>query len=115
VGRLKKTHTIAFRVDEDEFRGIDAAAVADGLTANEWCRDLVLARLGGAQLLGAGERLLYEEVACLRYLLGHGLKLLASGLLTAEAWEAVTTQADGNSARIAQVLLAKRGGREVAG
>lgn len=109
MGRLKKTHTVAFRVDGEEFRRIDEAAGAEGLGANQWCRNLVLARLGGAQPLGAGERLLYEEVACLRYLLGHGLKLLAAGQLTAEAWEAVTAQADRNSARIAQVLLAKRG------
>ena len=109
MGRLKKTHTVAFRVDKDEFRRIGGAAGTEGLGANEWCRELVLARVGGAHALGAGERLLYEEVACLRYLLGHGLKLLAAGQLSAEAWEETIARADRNSARIAEVLLAKRG------
>ena len=89
MGRLKKTHTVAFRVDEDKFRRINEAAGAEALGANEWCRELVLARVGGAHALGAGERLLYEEVACLRYLLSHGLKLLATGHLSAEAWDEV--------------------------
>jgi hypothetical protein len=109
VGRLKKTHTVAFRVDEDEYRRVDAAAGAEGLGANEWCRGLVLARVGGAQALGPGERLLYEEVACLRYLLAHGLKLLAAGRLSPGAWEETIALADRNAARIAEVLLARRG------
>jgi hypothetical protein len=109
VGRLKKTHTIAFRVDDEEFRRIYQAAGAEGLGANEWCRELVLARVGGAHALGLGERLLYEEVACLRYLLAHGLKLLAAGQLSPGAWEETIALADRNSARIAEVLLARRG------
>ena len=108
MGRLTKTHTVAFRVDGEEFRRIDEAAAAEGLGANEWCRALVLARLGGAQALDAGQRIVYEEVACLRYLFGHGMKLLASGALSREAWEAVTTQADRSPSGIAQVLLTRR-------
>jgi hypothetical protein len=106
MGRLTKT--IAFRVDEDEFRRVDERAAREGLGANDWCRALVLAEAKGAGALGAGERLLYEEVASLRYLVGHGLRLLAAGGLTPEEWEAVTAQADRQAARIAGVLMEKR-------
>lgn len=110
--KLKKTHTIAFRVDEEAYRAIEDAAAVEGLGANEWCRDLTVSRLGQPGCgLGASERLIYEEVACLRYLIGHGFKMLASGRLTAEAWEAVTAQADRSAAQIARVLIERHEGR----
>lgn len=106
MGRLTKT--IAFRVDEDEFRQVNERAAREGFGANDWCRALVLAEVKGAKAPGEGGRPLYEEVASLRYLVGHGLRLLAAGGLTPEAWEAVTAQADRHAARIAGVLLEKR-------
>ena len=106
MGRL--TETIAFRVDEDEFRRVDERAAREGVGANDWCRALVLAEVKGAKGPDGGEQPLYEEIAVLRYLVGHGLRLLAAGGLTPEAWEAVTAQADRHAARIAEVLREKR-------
>jgi len=56
----------------------------------------------------AGERALFEEMARLRFIVGNGLKLLAAGELTTDGWRQTLVEAEKNSAKIAEQLLAIR-------
>ena len=54
-------------------------------------------------------RLIYTELAILRFLIGHGFKLLFSrNAAEAAAWTKLTTQADQRSDDIVQELLSRR-------
>ena len=54
-------------------------------------------------------RLIYTELAILRFLLGHGFKLLFSrNAAEASAWTKLTMQADQKSDEIVQELLSRR-------
>src|SRR5438067_2261290 len=104
----RKTRTIAFRVTDEEYKRIEDAAAATGEDPNEWCRNLSLALSGRGDGLSRNERLLYEELARLRYLVGHGFRMLAGEELSVEAWEKTTNAADQKGAQIADTLLARR-------
>lgn len=108
IFHMPKTRTIAFRLTEEEYRQIEGAASATGEEANDWCRNLALAESGRGDGLSRNERLLYEELARLRYLVGLGFQMLSAGQLTAEAWEKTRTAADQKGAQIADALLARR-------
>jgi hypothetical protein len=81
----KKTKTIAFRLTDEEYKQIEEAAAATGADPNEWCRNLLLAQSSSGGGLSRNERLLYEELARLRYLVGHGFRMLAGRKLSPEA------------------------------
>ena len=53
----------------------------------------------------AGERILFEEMARLRFIVGNGLKLLAACELTTEGWRQALVEAEKNSTKIAEQLL----------
>jgi uncharacterized protein (DUF1778 family) len=91
----KRTKTIAFRVTDEDYARIEKAATAIGDDNNSWCRNAVLSQLSEANTFTNNERLIYQEIALLRYLLGHGFKLLFSGNeSTAATWKKLTIQAD---------------------
>jgi hypothetical protein len=54
----------------------------------------------------AGEKALFEEMARLRFIVGNGLKLLAAGELTTDGRRQALVEAEKNSAKIAEQLLA---------
>jgi hypothetical protein len=59
---------------------------------------------------GAGltktERLIYEEIARVRYLVGHGFRMLIGGqVATPEGWKKITADADYHKEVIADDLL----------
>lgn len=104
----RKTKTIAFRLTDEEYKQIEEAAAASGEDPNEWCRNLSLAQSNSGGGLSRNERLLYEELARLRYLVGHGFRMLAGRELSPDAWEKTTSAADQKGAQIADALLARR-------
>lgn len=108
MSRAKRTHTIIFRVTDDEHKKIEAAARATGEEPNDWSRRVTIAQASQPSALSASERLVYEELARVRYLLGHGFGLLAGNQLSVPSWEKVKTTADQKSVEIADVLLARR-------
>ena len=108
TGEAKKTKSVAFRLTDEEYAQIERAALAAGEDPNGWCRKIALTESRGGYGLTRDERLLYEEVARVRYLLGHGFRLLAQGGLGAEAWERLTAQADQKGQQIADALLSRR-------
>lgn len=108
MSEAKKTKSIAFRLTDEEYAQIEGAALAAGEDPNNWCRRLALTESKAGYGLTKDERLIYEEIARVRYLLGHGFRLLARGEMSPEAWEKITAQADQKGEQITDALLARR-------
>ncbi len=85
--------------------------MAAGDSTNNWCRKLALTQSSEGYELTENQRLFYEEIARVRYLAGHGFRmLLGADEATAETWKRITTQADQRSERIVEDLF--RGGND---
>ena len=106
--RGAKDWIITFRVDKETFLSLGTKAKETGQKLNEWMRDLAVGEATKEGPMTPGERVLFEEVARLRFITGNGLKLLATGELTLETLRQVLAEADEKSDRIAQQLLEKR-------
>jgi len=102
---------ISFRLSESAYEKIEEIARVAGKKPNEWCRELVESEAGVGSPLSGTERILYEEIACLRYLVGSGLGLLSTGTLTVEKWNEKVKEAESNAASIVRSLLEKRRAR----
>jgi uncharacterized protein (DUF1778 family) len=63
----KKNKMIAFRLTEEEYAPAESAARAAGDDTNNWVRSVVLARANTAQGMTKAQRLIYEELARVRY------------------------------------------------
>ena len=110
MSESKRTRNIAFRVNDEDYAKIEKAAAAAGDEPNNWCRTVAFSQLTEGHTFTRNERLIYQEVALLRFLLGHGFKMLFSdNENTAATWKKLTTQADQKSEEIVNELLSRRG------
>jgi hypothetical protein len=73
-----KEHVIGFRVDWNEYQEIERQAEPRGEEVSEWCRNLALSEARKPFGLTASERILLEEIAVLRTMLGVLLKRVLS-------------------------------------
>lgn len=109
VKKNKKTKLIAFRVTGNEYAQIERIALSVGGDPNNWCRKIIVSEACEGPGFTKTERLLYEEVARVRYLIGHGFRmLLGSKEGTASAWKKYTADLDQSSEIIAANLLSRR-------
>ena len=109
VRETKKTKLIAFRVTDDEYAQIERIALAVGEDPNNWCRVLTVSAAREGSGLTKTERLIYEEIARVRYLVGCGFRiLLSSKETTAAHWKKITADDDYSRAVIADDLLSRR-------
>lgn len=109
MGETKRTRNIAFRVTEEDYARVEKAATAAGDDPNNWCRKAALGQLSEGHTFTKNERLIYQEIALLRFLLGHGFKLLFSRNETTSAtWKKLTAQADQHSEEIFSEVLSRR-------
>jgi hypothetical protein len=109
MSETKRTKNIAFRLTDKEYAQIERAAAGAGDDPNTWCRKLALKHSGGEHPLTKNERLLYQEIAILRFLVGHGFKLLLSTNETMTSdWKKLIAQADQRSDTIVEELLSRR-------
>ncbi len=109
MSETKRTRNIAFRVTDAEYARIEAAATAAGDDPNNWCRKAAVEHLAEGHTFTKNERLIYQEIALLRFLIGHGFKLLFSrNETTAATWKTLTAQADQNSEEIFGEVLSRR-------
>ncbi|MFY9620279.1 MAG: hypothetical protein WAM70_16655 [Pyrinomonadaceae bacterium] len=109
MSETKRTKNIAFRVTDEDYARIEEAATAAGDDANNWYRKATLGQLSEGHTFTKNERLIYQEIALLRFLLGHGFKLLFSrNEATAATWKKLTAQADRRSTEIMDEVLSRR-------
>jgi hypothetical protein len=109
MSETKRNKNIAFRLTDDEYDQVERHAFAAGEDANTWCRKVALMQTTEGFGLTKNDRLLYEEIARARYLVGHGFRLLfASKEPTAAAWKKLTADIDQHSEIIADDLLSRR-------
>ena len=105
----KKVKTIAFRITDEEYALAESAAKAAGDDTNNWWRNLVLARANTGRGMTKAERLIYEELARVRYLAGNDFRLLfGSEPVTAATWKKITADADQSSEIIADLLSRRK-------
>ena len=106
----KKNKTIAFRLTEEEYALAESAATAAGdESPSSWCRTLVLQQAIPGYRMTKNQRLLYEEIARARYLVGNGFRMLfGSEPITAATWKKITADADQSSGIITKELLSRR-------
>lgn len=106
---IKRTRNISFRLTDEEYTQVERAASAAGDDPNIWCRKAAIDESSEEFAFTKNERLLYQEIALLRFLLGHGFKMLFSrDETTAANWKKLTAQADQNSEEIVEELLSRR-------
>src|SRR5438132_11047311 len=109
MSETKRTRNIAFRVTDEDYARIEKAATAAGDDPNNWCRKAAVGQLSDGHTFTKNERLIYQEIALLRFLLGHGFKLLFSrNETTAATWKKLTIQADQRSETIVEEVLSRR-------
>jgi Mobilization protein NikA len=101
-----REHVIGFRVDWNEYREIERQAEKRGEEVSEWCRNLVLSESGKDFGMTASERILLEELAILRHLLGRQLK----EALTPEEFAKIRREVDQKYPEWGRHLIEKRAG-----
>jgi hypothetical protein len=105
----KKTRNITFRLTDDEYAQVEKAGLAAGDDPNNWCRKAAISQSSEGHAFTENERLLYQEIALVRFLVGHGFKLLLGANETMAAdWKMLTAQADQRSDAIVEELLSRR-------
>ena len=107
--KTAKTRNITFRVTNEEYEQIEKVAGEVTEDPNTWCRKIAVAASREGSGLAKNERILYGEIARLRYLVGHGFKLMLGGdHPTAAAWKKITTQVEEKGDEIVAGLLSRR-------
>ena len=102
---------ISFRANAEEYKRIEETARKRGDRPNEWSRKHVVSESGKDIAMTWTERLIYEEIGRMSYLIGHGFGLLATGQLTNEKWKQVVRESKDQAAATAQKSLDQRLGK----
>lgn len=109
MAETKRTRNIAFRLTDEEYGQIEKAATASGDDPNTWCQKMALGQSTSGYPLTKNERLIYREIAVLRFLIGHGFKLaFGRGEGAAATWQKLIAQADQRSDEIVNEVLSRR-------
>lgn len=108
-----RTKSIGFKVSEEEYAQLDAAAQTSGRSLGEWCREVLLA--SGQEAKPAGphgaeaQALMAELVALRTILLNVIFKQTNGETLTAEEMQAIIDRADAGKIKKARERLAQAG------
>jgi len=105
--RPKLTRIITFRVTDEEWIRIQAAAAHSGITPNEWCRTTALERLNLGCGLAQHEIILFGQISRLRFLVENALELLAEDKLYSDVWKSYRLYARENLETIQDQALAE--------
>ena len=108
IRKTGKNKLIAFRVTDDEYAQIEKNALAHGDDPNNWCRNVIVTESRQGFGLTKTQRLLYEEIARTRYLIGHGFRLLFESKGSPEVWKKLRNDVDQYTDVIANDLLSRR-------
>ena len=111
-----RTKSIGFKVSEEEYAQLEAAAQVGGRTLGEWCREMVLTSSQEIKPTGPGTeaQALMAELVALRAILLNVLFKLANGEKpTAEEMQRLIDRADSDKLRKARERLAQAAESEV--
>jgi chorismate synthase len=104
-----RTKSIGFKVSEEEYAQLDAAAQTSGRSLGEWCREVLLAsgqETKSAAPAGAEAHALMAELVALRAILLNVLFKLANGqTVTAEEMQRLIDRADSDKLKKARERL----------
>ncbi len=104
----KKSRNVTFRLPSEQYEQVERAALAAGEDPNSWCRKAALNQLTEGFGLTKNDRLIYEEIARTRYLLGHGFRLLFESKGSPDVWKKLRNDVDKHSEIITNDLLSRR-------
>jgi hypothetical protein len=104
MNKTIKDHVITFRVTEEEYEKIDRCGMRAGQNTNDWCRCLVLAEVNRDYGLTPNDRILIEEMAVQRMMMGEILR----EMLSEEEVTKIRQKADLKYAEYGRMILAKR-------
>ena len=108
-----RTKSIGFKVSEEEYAQLDAAAQTSGRSLGEWCREALLASANGQPSKTPGQaeaQALMAELVALRTILLNVLFKQTNGeSLTAEEMQAIIDRADAGKIKKARERLAQAG------
>jgi hypothetical protein len=109
-----RTKSIGFKVSEEEYAQLDAAAQTSRGSLGEWCREVLLAKVNGQEpktatdSAGTGQVALMAELVALRAILLNVLFKLAKGQTpTAQDMQGLIDRADSDKLKKAQERLAQ--------
>jgi hypothetical protein len=91
----KKSRNITFRLTKQQYDQIERAALAAGDEPNSWCRRIVLVQSTDGFGLTQNDRLIYEAIARVHYLVDNGFRMLLFQEPPAEAlmhWSKITAE-----------------------
>jgi hypothetical protein len=108
IRKTGKNKLVAFRVTDDEYAQIERSALAHGDDPNNWCRNVIVTESREGFGLTKTQRLVYEEIARTRYLIGHGFRLIFESKGSPEVWKKLRNDVDQHTDVIANDLLSRR-------
>ena len=100
-----RPHTISFRVTAEEWNEIEARANLAKVSPHDLVRDRILEHLKDITEMPPGQRIIFEEISRIRYMLSCGFQLHTTGQLTPESWEQTKRVANERAADIVQNLV----------
>lgn len=105
--KKNKDHLVGFRVDEDAFSEIENRAALAGKTANDWCRDELLARLADGVPLTANEALIHAEIVRYGTMLSQFVGAVMKQEITPERAKEILLTLQADRKLIAKTYFAK--------
>jgi hypothetical protein len=99
-----KDEFISFRVSSEAYQRILERAQLQGESANEYCRKMVMSESAKGGGMTAGERLIFEQAAIIRFMLGRYLRIV----LPTEAFDKLHNEVEQRQIKIADRILEKR-------
>ena len=99
------TRVISFRVTEVDWLGIERAAADNGDKPNDWCRTIALETIKMPVCLTRSQRILFNQMARVGWLVENGFQLLADDKLGSDDWKRYRAYAKANLAIITDRAL----------
>src|SRR5215831_9276498 len=90
-----KSRNITFRLTKQQYDQIERAALAAGDEPNSWCRRIVLIQSTDGFGLTQNDRLIYDAIARVHYLVDNGFRMLLFQEPPADAmmrWSKITAE-----------------------
>ena len=103
--KAARNHHVSFRINEEDLQKLETAAEQQNTTITDFCRDVVLNAVEKGDYFSHTERVLFEEIARVRYLVGSAFNALSEGKLDTEKWNLAKERVNVEGANLARIVL----------